>query len=91
MPVRIVEGEFYRTLDGRKVGPMKKAPYHSWCSAYRYSGEGAFIRSYDGQETENLQIYESDGRVHACRPGEKLDQLASFWEPLTETHYDEMV
>lgn len=53
--MRIEEGKFYRTRDGRKVGPMKR-PFsgvseYAWAGDYKYSDEtygGIWYRSEGG-------------------------------------------
>lgn len=69
----ITAGKYYKTRDGRKVGPM----IADWDG--NFSGDGAVIRSSSGSKTTTPQRYKKSGAVHLERNGEALDTLIAEW------------
>jgi hypothetical protein len=74
-------GKFYKTHDGRKVGPMLKI------SDGVFSGKGAVITSTGGTKTMSPQKYIESGAVYMQRNGEEDDALIAEWidEPAVAT------
>ncbi|MGR9056043.1 hypothetical protein ACU8NH_09055 [Rhizobium leguminosarum] len=77
----IEAGKFYKTRDGRKVGPMDL----HWDGIF--DGDGATITLPDGSKSNNPQRYNDDGSVYEMRSGEENDALIAEWvdEPVVAT------
>jgi hypothetical protein len=76
MTLRLEVGKFYRTRDGRKIGPMRDGG-----AAYSglFVGPGTVIIRTDGSPTTHPQIYLLDGTVAMMRAGEENDILVAEW------------